>query len=131
MKTDKASLIEMLCPMFESELALGDGGRSDMQFPAEMVVGREGDDIQLISIVLQGSIRAVRIDESGEEILIYNIEYNQESMNTDIYCNVIRIRHLEFKYCNYQRHAPLLTFKRTSEVNGWEVLQWRTFHNEV
>ncbi len=74
MKTDKISLIELLSKIFEPELAKEMAEFPIMQFPAEMVVGREGDDNQLISIVLQGSVRAVRIDEAGDEILIYNMD---------------------------------------------------------
>jgi len=45
MKTDKESLLKLLSPMFEPELALEMAEYPIMQFPAEIVVGKEGDDI--------------------------------------------------------------------------------------
>jgi serine phosphatase RsbU (regulator of sigma subunit) len=73
MNTDKNSIIELLLPIFEPQLATEMAEFQIMQFPGEILIGKEGDDMQFIPVVLQGSVRIVRIDKSGEEVRIYNV----------------------------------------------------------
>jgi serine phosphatase RsbU (regulator of sigma subunit) len=130
MKTDKASLIELLSPIFEPELALEMSEYPIMQFPAEMVVGREGDEIQLISIVLQGSVRAVRIDESGEEILIYNMD----QMESCIISITAAMRHRKSSsiHAITNEETTLLTFPK-DKTTEWmdKYASWRKFTIEL
>jgi serine phosphatase RsbU (regulator of sigma subunit) len=130
MKTDKASLIELLSPMFEAELAHEMAEYPIMQFPAGMVVGREGDDIQLISIVLQGSVRAVRIDESGDEILIYNMD-KMESCIISITA-AMRNRKTSSIFAITNEESTLLSFPK-EKTNEWmgKYASWRNFTIEL
>jgi serine phosphatase RsbU (regulator of sigma subunit) len=130
MKTDKASLIELLSPMFEPELAQEMAEYPIMHFPAEMVVGREGDDIQLISIVLQGSVRAVRIDESGEEILIYNMDKMQSCIIS--ITSAMRNRKSSSIFAITNEPSTLLAFPK-EKTNEWmgKYASWRNFTIEL
>jgi len=71
---EKKQIINMLETKFEKALVEELENYSVMQFPANTNLGKVGDDIRFISIVLQGSIRTVRKDKNGDEILIYNID---------------------------------------------------------
>ncbi len=82
MYLEDEQLIKMLETKFESELANEMAEYPIMQFPENIVVGKEGDELHFISIVLEGSIRAIREDKKGEEILIYNIEPMQSCIIT-------------------------------------------------
>jgi len=42
-----------------------------MEFPVGIAVSKKGDEVQIIPIVLKGSLRIVCIEKSGDEILIY------------------------------------------------------------
>jgi serine phosphatase RsbU (regulator of sigma subunit) len=74
MKIDEDNLLNLLKTKFESELALEMIKFPVIQFPANLIVGKQNQELQFISIILNGSIRAIRYDEKGEEVLIYNIE---------------------------------------------------------
>lgn len=130
MKTDKASLVELLCPLFESELVQEMAEYPIMQFPAEMVVGREGDDIQLISIVLEGSLRAVRIDEAGEEILIYNMDKMQSCIIS--ITAAMRFRKSSSIFAITNEPTTLLAFPK-EKTNEWmgKYASWRNFTIEL
>ena len=130
MKTDKASLIELLTPIFDPELAKEMAEFPIMQFPAGMVVGREGDDIQLISIVLEGSVRAVRIDDSGEEILIYNMD-QMESCIISI-TNAMRNRKSSSVHAITNEDTTLLAFPK-DKTSEWmdKYPSWRKFTIEL
>jgi serine phosphatase RsbU (regulator of sigma subunit) len=126
MKTDKDSLFELLSPIFEPELAHEMVEYPIMVFPAEVIVGKEGDDIQLISIVLEGSIRCVRIDKSGEEILIYNMD-KMESCIISITA-AMRNRHSSLIYAITNEESTLLAFPKEI-TNAWmgKYESWRNF----
>jgi len=82
MYIEKERLIEILETKLEKELANEMSGYRVIQFPANTALGKEGDELRFISIVLEGSIRAIREDKNGDEILIYNIEPMQSCIIT-------------------------------------------------
>ena len=130
MKTDKESLIKLLCPMFEQELAEEMAEYPIMQFPAGVVVGREGDEIQLISIVLQGSVRAVRIDQLGEEILIYNMNKMQSCIIS--ITAAMRNRKSSSIYAITNEETTLLTFPKDKTIEWMgKYASWRNFTIEL
>ena len=130
MKTDNLSLIALLCPVFEEELAQEMSAYPIMKFPAGVVVGREGDEIQLISIVLQGSVRAVRIDELGEEILIYNMDKMQSCIIS--ITAAMRNRKSSSIFAITNEETTLLAFPKEITV-GWmgKYASWRNFTIEL
>jgi serine phosphatase RsbU (regulator of sigma subunit) len=130
MKTDKEKLVKLLCSLFEKELALEMAEFPIMHFPAGMVVGREGDEIQLISIVLKGSVRAVRIDKSGDEILIYNMDKMQSCIIS--ITSAMRNRKSSSIYAITNEESTLLSFPK-AKTNEWmgKYESWRSFTIEL
>lgn len=130
MNTDHENLIKLLCPMFEPELAQEMAEYPIMQFPAEVVVGKEGDEIQLISIVLQGSVRAVRIDDLGEEILIYNMDKMQSCIIS--ITSAMRNRKSSSIYAITNEETTLLAFPKDKTVEWMGKYEsWRNFTIEL
>ncbi len=57
-------------------------------FEKDQIIMNIGDDVKFVPLVIAGSIRVVKQDESGKEILLYYIESGQTCINTIFYSTI-------------------------------------------
>lgn len=66
---------QVLKEVFTNPVLIGEiTSSAPVTFPAETVLLREGEFVKQVPLVLEGSVRVIREDESGKEILLYKIE---------------------------------------------------------
>ncbi|MDA3867476.1 MAG: SpoIIE family protein phosphatase [Salinivirgaceae bacterium] len=129
MQTDKKQLIKLLETKFENELACEMAEYPVMQFPANMTLGKEGDELEFISVIIQGSLRAVREDSKGEEIKIYDVSKMQSCIIT--ITSAIRNHTSLIKGITNEEVAAIAFPKRKGAewMNKYE--SWRNFTIEL
>jgi len=129
MKTEKENLYKLLKTLFEEELVLEMIEYPIIQFAANLVVGQENQELEFISIVLSGSIRAVRYDEKKEEIFIYNIEPMQSCIIT--ITSAIR-NHASLIYGITNNEVTAIAFPKIKATEWMAKYQsWRNYTMEL
>lgn len=136
-KTNYKNNFDKLNELFEKELVEEIMSCPITEFKGNLLLGKESDEIKYVPFVLKGSIRTVKYDAFGNEVLIYNIDEMQSCIisitsifrpgvgkgnaisNEDVVAIMLpkeRVEEWMYKYKSWREFTFMLNEKRMNEL---------------
>ncbi len=124
-KIDKEQYISKLSEIFESDLVNEIIQFPLVEFPASMRLGTRGTKVEIFPIVMKGSVKSVRYDENGHEILIYLIQ----PLQSCILSITAAMQGNEVQTCGITNEATTIFAISLEKAAEWlgSYASWRNF----